>query len=420
MEASLQEELDLLHKLNNHSPSNSGRKNLFHHWKLKLLESMKFRRSHCVICIQVQQITNLPSAVEGRALIVGWKTKGSKGEHTNPVYVDHRKANFDEIFLHYCGTEKSQSQLRSFMIWVSLVDSADCELGRFHVDLSELANNDQMSSNGNICSNSRFGGRGMRFTLGGMADGGILNLSVYCRMMDKDSQDVGDGRKNESKGRSLSYMSDFCCLRTPSVLTKRIPSLRSERDRGGFITIENSNSIHDDSIRLEEDEDGGFITIEKGTISASSRSVRPPSDNLANTTDDDEDISGHEDEKACLMAELHEDFDVEKVEDEFLTMLEDKYWKKGREVKVEPWRKGIEESLNLSIDLNLDLDLDLNLDSLIKEAEIELAKAAQAWKSRVGAAVVEKEEYEDLVKRWGSRENCSKGYNQGFGFGSPI
>jgi hypothetical protein len=175
-----------------------------------------------------------------------------------------------------------------------------------------------------------------------------------------------------------------------------------------------------DSIRIEEDEDVGFITIEKGTISNSSRSCRPPSDNLANTTDDDEEIGMREDEKPCLTMDLHEDFDLEKVEDEFLTMIEDKYWKKGQEFKVEPWRKDIEESLNLSLDLSIDLDLDLDLDSLIKEAEIELAKAEQSWKSKIGGVVLEKQEYEELMKIWGVRENPSSGHFFEYGFGSPI
>lgn len=228
-----------------------------------------------------------------------------------------------------------------------------------------------------------------------------------------------DRQKSESKGKCFSCLPDLSCLRAPpvTVLAKKIPSRRF--DRGGYITIENSDSMQD-SIRIEEDEDGGYITIEKGTISTSSRSRRPPSDNLANTTDDDQELSVPEDEKPCLMMDLHEDFDLEKVEDEFLTMLEDKYWKKERELKVEPWRKEVEESLNLTLDLSLDLDLDLDLDSLIKEAEIELAKAEQSWKSKIGGVVLEKQEYEDLIKIWGARENTSSEHCFEYGFGSPI
>lgn len=158
-----------------------------------------------------------------------------------------------------------------------------------------------------------------------------------------------------------------------------------------------------------DEEDGGFITIEKGTVCARSR--RPPSDHLVNT---DEESGELEDEKPRLVMELNDEFDVEKVEDEFLRMLEEKYWK-GKD-RGEVWKRGVEGSLNLSLDLSLDLDLD----SLIKEAEMELTKAAQVWKSRAGAALLEREEYEELLKRRGSHGNYTSGCSGGYGFGSPI
>jgi hypothetical protein len=127
-------------------------------------------------------------SLEGRALVVGWKTKGSNGEQTNPVYVNRRSASFDEIFLHYCGFEVSEN-LESCFICVSLVDSADCDLGSFHVDLSDLIkaeSSHSRSSNSN--SKATMGGKAMSFVLGGAANGGVLNLNVYCRMMDEDSR----------------------------------------------------------------------------------------------------------------------------------------------------------------------------------------------------------------------------------------
>jgi hypothetical protein len=126
-----------------------------------------------------------------------------------------------------------------------------------------------------------------------------------------------------------------------------------------------------------------------------------------------------EDEKPCLLMELSSEeaasaADVEKVEDEFLAMLEDRYWARSKE---------IEKGLGVSLDIGLDLD------SLIKDAEMELAKAEQAWKSKVGAAIVEEEEYKELVRRWSARETshhhhsaaaAATGCSWGFGFGSPI
>jgi len=208
---------------------------------------------------------------------------------------------------------------------------------------------------------------------------------------------------------------------------RRATSIRSDRG-GGFITIENSVAEMDGggaggaAFRVSEDVDeegAGFITMEKGTVS--SRSRRPLPDTVTVSSPADE-----EDEKPCLFMELSEEavasaFDVDKVEDEFLAMLEDRYWGRSKE---------IEKGLSVSLDIGLDLGLDL--DSLIKDAEMELAKAEQAWKSKVGAAIVEEEEYKELVRRWSaSRETTTTmttqsaaastgGCSWGLGFGSPI
>ncbi|KAG1361426.1 putative 4-coumarate--CoA ligase-like 5 [Cocos nucifera] len=360
----LLEELDLLHKARNPPPEATSRRNVFRNWKWKVLDfldDIRRRGSRCVVCLQVHQVGGLPSAMDGQVLVVGWKTKGCKGEHTLPVHVRQGVASFDEIFLHYCGTDV-RSILRNFTIWVSLVDAADCDLGTFHVDLSELAMVENLNSN--------FGGKSMSFILGGMASGGALNLSVYCRMLE-EAQDIVGQKQNKSK--FFACLPDLGCLRSRSVTVsaRRIPSLRSER---GFITIENSM----EECLPTDEEDGGFITIEKGTVCALSR--RPPSDHLANT---DDESGGLEDEKPCLVMELNDEFDVQKVEDEFLRMLEEKYWK-GKD-HGEVWKRRVEGNLSLSLDLDLEL--------LIKEAEMELTKAAQLWKSRAGATLLEKEDF---------------------------
>jgi hypothetical protein len=204
---------------------------------------------------------------------------------------------------------------------------------------------------------------------------------------------VGHAREKKNKGKGkgsyASCLPDLSCLRNRQVAAaasgsaRRATSIRS--DRGGFITIENSVAEMDGAgaggaaFRVSEDvdeESAGFITMEKGTVS--SRSRRPLPDTVSSGSADEED------EKPCLFMELSEEaasvasaFDVDKVEDEFLAMLEDKYWARSKE---------IEKGLSVSLDIGLDLGLDL--DSLIKDAEMELAKAEQAWKSKVGAAIV--------------------------------
>ena len=237
---------------------------------------------------------------------------------------------------------------------------------------------------------------------------------------------VGHAREKKNKGKGkgsyASCLPDLSCLRNRQVAAaasgsaRRATSIRSDRG-GGFITIENSVAEMDGGgaggaaafrVSSEDvDEEGaGFITMEKGTVS--SRSRRPLPDTVTVSSPADE-----EDEKPCLFMELSEEavasaFDVDKVEDEFLAMLEDRYWGRSKE---------IEKGLSVSLDIGLDLGLDL--DSLIKDAEMELAKAEQAWKSKVGAAIVEEEEYKDLVRWWSARESAA-GCSWGFGFGSPI
>ncbi|RLN08272.1 hypothetical protein C2845_PM11G21870 [Panicum miliaceum] len=412
------EELNLLHMARG-SPDGGGRgesRGALGQWKCRLLGSLGGllpRRARCVVCLQVQHVTGLPQAAEGRGVVVGWRSKGGEGEHTAPARVTRGAAAFDDVFLHYFSA--GGATLRSFTVWAALLDSpANGDLGAFPVDLTEVAAAET--------SNPKFGGKALSFPLGGAAAGAVLTVSIYCRVMEPEENHGANGhareKKNKGKGSYASCLPDLSCLLNRQVAAasgsaRRATSIRS--DRGGFITIENSVAEMDDgaggaAFRVAEDVDeegAGFITMEKGTVS--SRSRRPLPDTVSSADE--------EDEKPCLFMELSEEaasvasaFDVEKVEDEFLAMLEDKYWARSKE---------IEKGLSVSLDLGLDLD------SLIKDAETELAKAEQAWKSKVGAAIVEEEEYKELVRRWSARETMnmnsqSTGCSWGFGFGSPI
>ena len=142
-------------------------------------EIQKRRRSRCVVCLQVHKIVSLPSSMDGRAVVVGWRTKWWKGEQTLPVHVCQGIANFEEIFLH-CGNADVSSISKSVIVWVSLVDAVDCDLGTFHVDLSELA----IVENSNL----EFGGKAFSFDLAGAAHGGALKLSLFCRIVEEDGE----------------------------------------------------------------------------------------------------------------------------------------------------------------------------------------------------------------------------------------
>uniref|UniRef100_A0ACD5ZA68 Uncharacterized protein n=1 Tax=Avena sativa TaxID=4498 RepID=A0ACD5ZA68_AVESA len=418
----LPEELNLLHHKAMCSPEGGGGvqgagagRGALGQWKFRLLGALRPRRPRCVVCLQVQRVTGMPPAAEGRGVVVGWRSKGGEGEHTAPATVSRGgAAAFDETFLHYFSA--GGATLRSFTVWAALVaDSASGagggdDLGAFPVDLAEAAADES--------NNPRFGGKALSFPLGGAAAGAVLTVSVYCRVMEEQEIHDPNGhareRKNKGKGKGsyASCLPDLSCLRNrpPAAVdtsgsARRATSLRS--DRGGFITIENSVAEMDGGAfgRVEDDEEevAGFITMEKGKISSGSRRALNP----------DETYDEEEDEKPCLFMELSGEaagLDVEEVEDEFLAMLEDKYWAELARSKE------IEKGLSVSLDVGLDLGLDL--DSLIRDAEAELGRAEQAWKSKVGAAIVEEEEYKELVRRWSA--NANSGCSWGFGFGSPI
>ncbi|RRT75938.1 hypothetical protein B296_00016148 [Ensete ventricosum] len=434
----LLEELDLLEKQPKKVSGPASPRNVFGFWRRKVLRFLDgFRRrggSHCVVCLQVHQIDGLPSAMDGRVLVVGWRTKGCQGEHTLPVHVSGGVASFDDIFLHHHCISDVQSMLGSFTVWASLVDAADCDLGTFHVDLTDFAAPPPAAAVENN-SNAAFPGKTMSFVLGGVAGGGALRLSVYCRTLEGgEARDrignpfclsfhavvtaclmllylplpVTHAGQKQAKGRCFSCLPDLrgCIRSSPMTFcARKIPSLRSDH---GFITIENLIS----GCPPINDEDGGFITIEKCGVGSPSK--QPPSDHLANTDDDDDDdesAGGPEDEQPCLMTQLDDD---EGVENEFLKMLAE---------NDEPWKK---KEGGKSLSLSLDLSPDLDLDSLIREAEIELKKAAaaaQAWDSGgTGAALLEKEEHEELMRRWGSTDHHSSPACSGLlhALGSPL
>ncbi|KAE8771042.1 hypothetical protein D1007_19961 [Hordeum vulgare] len=405
----LPEELNLLQKArcspdagNGVVHNGGGGRGALGQWKCRLLDSLRPRRPRCVVCLQVQHVTGLPPDAEGRSVVVGWRSKGGEGEHTAPVRVPRGgAAAFDEVFLHYFTA--GGSTLRSFTVWAVLVDEDSVpgggDIGAFPVDLAEAAAAES--------SHPQFGGKALSFPLGGAAAGAVLTVSVYCRVMEEEIYDAnGHARERKNKGKSASYASclpDLSCLRTRPApvagVPRRATSLRSER--GGFITIENSVA------EMEEEE--GFITMEKGTVSSRSRRAALALEALA--------AEEEEDEKPCLFMELSSSgegasLEVEEVEEEFLAMLEDKYWAEMARSKE------IEKGLSVTLDAGLDLGLDL--DTLIRDAETELARAEQAWKSKVGAAIVEEEEYKELVRRWGSAAASNSGCSWGFGFGSPI
>lgn len=267
-------------------------------WR-SLLAGLRWRRqSKCVMCLQVHRISGLPPAMDGQALTVGWRTSGWKDELTTPVHVRRGTARFEEIFLHYRSTGR-RSTLRSFTVWVSLVDAGDGDLGTFEVDLGGFV----FSGEGDPL----FGGKTIILGLSGMAEGGVLSISVYYRVVEDGSHGGG----------CLPCLSDSSNRRAPPPLTASSILLAAG-----------------DIYPTEEDESS--TTTEKEAVARAS-SRRPPSSASFDTTED-------LDEEAM-------------VEAEFLRMLE------GHGGGLVD-----EESLRLSLSFDIEKDSDSLLNAAAETA----------------------------------------------------
>ena len=182
------EEFNLLHMARGSPDGGGGEgRGALGQWNCKLLSSLgglRPRRVRCVVCLQVQHVTGLPPAAEGRGVVVGWRSKGGEGEHTAPARVERAAAAFDEVFLHYFSA--GGATLRSFTVWAALLDSAaNGDLGAFPVDLTEVAAAES--------SNPNFGCKALSFPLGGVATGAVLTVSIYCRVMEHEENHGANG-----------------------------------------------------------------------------------------------------------------------------------------------------------------------------------------------------------------------------------
>ncbi|CAA7398981.1 unnamed protein product [Spirodela intermedia] len=151
-------------------------------WRSLLAGLWWRRRSKCVMCLQIHRISGLPPTMDGQALAVGWRTSGWRDELTTPVHVRRGTARFEEIFLHYRSTGR-RSTLRSFTVWVSLVDAGDGDLGTFEVDLGGVV----FSGDGDAL----LGGKTVILGLSGMAEGGVLSISIFYRVVEAGAHGGG-------------------------------------------------------------------------------------------------------------------------------------------------------------------------------------------------------------------------------------
>lgn len=175
-----------MHMARGSPPDGGGGRGALGHWKCRLLGSLRPRRPRCVVCLQVQHVTGLPPAAEGRGVVVGWRSRGGEGEHTAPARVARGAAAFNEVFLQHFTV--GGATLRGFTVWAALLEAPDNngDLGAFPVDLAGVAAAEAETSNP-----SKFGGKALSFPLGGAAAGAVLTVSIYCRVMDQHEDNHG-------------------------------------------------------------------------------------------------------------------------------------------------------------------------------------------------------------------------------------
>ncbi|KAF3790916.1 hypothetical protein EJ110_NYTH15645 [Nymphaea thermarum] len=312
-------------------------------------------QTRCLVCLQVHGIRNLPQCMNGFNLRLNWRRADGKGEETGAVKVVDGSADFDEVFLQYYDIP---CNLKNFTLWVSSNEANESEMGCFEVELNGLVVNS--------CSN--FGGKTKHFNLLGKAEGGVLTISFNYRVFHAEVHDVkADACSSGFKGSTSSC---FSCLpgfmKGKSHQLNRVSSLESNF---GFITIDHSKEVHQ---AVEDESD--FITIEKGLHSLITCAGKLENDGKKENKElDNEEEVLKIGNLSCLTAGTEEEYEVELVEDEFLKMLE--------------------------------MEEDLDFESVMREAEVEIMKATQIWGHRKEATDIEKDEFEDLIKKWGLDEH---------------
>ncbi|KAL8162524.1 hypothetical protein V2J09_014013 [Rumex salicifolius] len=121
-------------------------KKSFWNWKpLKALSNARSRKFNFCFTLQVHTIKDLPSAFNGRSLVVHWKwTDG--GLVSAPAKVSQGVAQFEEQLSHTCSVHCSRSgfhhsvkyEAKHLWLFVSLDGQPGLDFGRHKVDLTKL------------------------------------------------------------------------------------------------------------------------------------------------------------------------------------------------------------------------------------------------------------------------------------------
>lgn len=150
-------------------------------WKgLKALTQVRNRRFNCCFSLIVHSVEGLPDFLNDVCLVVCWKRRDDE-LMTRPIRVHQGVAEFEEQLTHCCSVYGSRSgphhsakyEAKHFLLYVSLCDAPDLDLGKHRIDLTRLLpltleDLEEEKSSGKWTTS---------FKLSGKAKGAMVNVS---------------------------------------------------------------------------------------------------------------------------------------------------------------------------------------------------------------------------------------------------
>lgn len=233
-------------KNNKKGSSDKEKKPSIWSWKgLKALTNAKNRRFNCCFSLVVHSIEGLPALFDDVCVVVHWKRRDIE-QKTCPVRVYQGVAEFEEQLIHSTSVNVSRSgphqlskyDAKHFLLYVSVYDSPELDLGKHRVELTRLFPLTLEELEGEKSS----GKWSTSFRLSGKARGATLNVSFgYVAMVNNNIQpscnnnvpEILSLRQNSVKTESFvdqfDHMDELSIRRVGS-LPARLPILSSSTE----------------------------------------------------------------------------------------------------------------------------------------------------------------------------------------------
>ncbi|XP_057750008.1 protein PLASTID MOVEMENT IMPAIRED 1-RELATED 1-like isoform X1 [Arachis stenosperma] len=216
-------------------------------WRpLKALSHIRNKRFNCSFYLQVHLIEGLPLNFEDSVLSVYWKRRDGVLVTRQAVVVEG-KAEFEEKLTYTCSVYGSRSgphhsakyEAKHFLLYASLVNAPDLDLGKHRVDLTRLLpltleELEEEKSSGKWTTS---------FRLTGLAKGGVMNVSFGYLVV---GDNAGGSRDNHHAPNSLNFRQSSLASMKSDVKARQFDGSSSIRRAGslqGFISPSLSGSI---------------------------------------------------------------------------------------------------------------------------------------------------------------------------------